>query len=125
MDVNGSINFDSPPSVGIPGDNVLLNTSGTQSGYQDCCSLVLWFNYYTDAGSMQVSPEYLQLNLQSLPISQVTYPDDGTTRDGWQGNVSGQATTTFTFPEAYVKDFWCSGRGNRGVGYAWHYQIQE
>ena len=102
-----------------------LNTSGTQYGYQDCCTLVLWFNYYTEAGSIEVAPPgYFQLDLRELDITQVYYPDDGSTRDGWQGTVSHQAQTTFTFPEAYVNDFWCSGSGNRGVGYAWHYQIQ-
>jgi hypothetical protein len=125
FDISGTITFESPPATANPGATVTLSTSGTQSGYQDCCNLVLWFNYYTDAGEISVSPEYLQLNLQTLPITEVTYPDDGTTRDGWQGNVSGSATTTFSFPEETVNDFWCSGRGNRGVGYAWHYQIQE
>jgi hypothetical protein len=125
FDINGTISFDSPPDTVTPGAAVTLTTSGTQNGYQDCCNLVLWFNYYTDAGKISVSPEYLQLNLQTLPITQVTFPDDGTTRDGWQGNVSGSATTTFTFPDDTVNDFWCSGRGNRGVGYAWHYQIQD
>ena len=125
FDINGSISFDSPPETAAPGSQVTLNTSGTLGGYQDCCNLILWFNYYTNAGNMSVSPLYLLLNLKALPITQVSYPDDGTTRDGWQGNVSGSATTTFTFPEAYVNDFWCSGRGNRGVGYAWHYQLQE
>jgi hypothetical protein len=86
---------------------------------------VLWFNYYTDAGNISVSPSYVQLNLNTLPITQVTYPDDGTTRDGWQGSVTGQATTTFTFPGDYVTEFWCHGRGNRGVGVAWRYKLQE
>ena len=125
FDINGTITFDTPPETVAPGATVTLNTSGIQSGYQDCCSLILWFNYYTDAGEISVSPEYVQLNLQTLPITQVSYPDDGTTRDGWQGTVTDQAATSFTFPEAYENDFWCSGRGNRGVGYAWHYQLQE
>ncbi len=125
FDINGSISFDSPPETAAPGSQVTLNTSGTLSGYQDCCNLILWFNYYTNAGNVSVSPLYLLLNIKTLPITQVSYPDDGTTREGWQGSVSGSVTTTFTFPEAYVNDFWCSGRGNRGVGYAWHYQLQE
>ena len=114
FDINGTITFDTPPETVAPGATVTLNTSGIQSGYQDCCSLILWFNYYTDAGEISVSPEYVQLNLQTLPITQVSYPDDGTTRDGWQGTVTDQAATSFTFPEAYENDFLVLRQGQPG-----------
>ena len=128
-DVRGTVNFDTPPAQVNPGAQVTLQANGSQSGYQDCCFIGIVFNYYTDAGHIEGEVEgaagYISLDLKTLQLTQVHYPDDGSTRDGWQGNVNGKETYTFTFPESYVNDFWCSARANRGVGYAWHYKYQE
>ena len=128
FDVRGTINFDSPPAQVNPGTQVILHANGLQSGYQDCCFIGIVFNYYTGAGYIEGEVEgssgYISLDLKTLPITQVHYSDNGSTRDGWQGAVNESETYTFTFPSS-GSDFWCIARTNRGVGYAWHYQYQK
>lgn len=128
FDVHGTVNFAPPPAQVPPGAQVTLQANASQSGYQDCCFIGIVFNYYTDAGHIEGETEgtsgYISPDLKTLPLTQVHYSDDGSTRDGWQGSVSEQETYTFTFPTS-GNDFWCSARANRGVGVAWHYEYKE
>ena len=125
-DLQGSINFDAPPTEADPGEQVTLNLNGSLSGYQDCCFLILSFNYYPKAGSISPTTS-LELNLRILQQTMVTIPEEGSSHLGWQGTIPGQVAYKYTFPEVDdgVTEFYISGRGNRGIGYSWHYQLQD
>ena len=124
-DIQGTISFETPPSYARPGEQVTLSTNGTVTGYQSCCFLGKWFNYYTEAGELTVSPKYIYVDLRTLEETQVYYPYSDYTGSGRKGTVSDQATHTFTFPKSYVSEFWLTGRGNRGIGVSWRYEYQE
>jgi hypothetical protein len=126
-DLKGSINFSTPPSQADPGEQVTLNVSGELSGYQDCCFFIPNFNYHPHKGSIKPA-ESLELNLRILQKTMVTIPEEDDERHmGWEGTVTGHKTYTYTFPsvDEGINEFLITGKGNRGLGYSWRYQLQD
>lgn len=121
IDITGSIEFTVPPSYAYPNEEISLNLSGSIGGYKSGMMDGVWYSYYKENTWNKLASTLSMSIANCGDPKEVTA--DGVTFQGDECSYTDTDSATYTFPGEYSSSFSIYGRGNRGTGWGWHYEL--